>query len=305
MALSDFVVFAQVISSGSLSAAGRSLGFTPAMVSKRINGLEKRLGVRLIQRTTRSLTLTDAGQVFHKRVTAIVDAIEEAETFVSTRAGAARGRLRISAPTSFGRMHLLPKLRAYTDNNPDVDLDIQLTDETIDLVANRVDVAIRICQPADSSLIMRRIAPANFYLCTTPSYLERHGCPENPGDLAHHQLLACFSDSNWNFAGPEMIESIPVRSIIKTKCNEVVLEALLAGMGIGLCASWDVADGLASGKLVNLLQGYPTLRDSSLHALYPSRRQLSASVRSFVDHLCEAHRQEPNSEVPHLTSVNT
>ena len=293
MALSDFEIFAQVISTGSLSSAGRNLGFTPAMVSKRIKGLEARLGVRLIQRTTRCLALTDTGQAFHQRVTAIIQAIEEAEAFVSRRAQTARGKLRIAAPTSFGRMHLLPKLSCFVDENPDIDLEIELTDGPVDLVVDRIDAAIRIGVPEDSRLVMRRIAPAHRRICAAPAYLDQLGHPHRIEDLAMHRLLAVFSETMWELEGPQGTVIAPVRSVIRTGSNDVVREALLAGMGIGLCTSWDIADDLASGRLVELLPDYRSAQESGLYVLYPSRRQLPASVRAFIDHVGRAHRQEP------------
>lgn len=297
MAISDFEIFAQVVSMGSLSAAGRDLGFSPAMVSKRIKGLESRLGVRLIQRTTRDLTLTDTGQAFYERAVTIIQAIEEAEEFVSRRAEIASGRLRVAAPTCFGRMHLLPKLREFLDANPGIDLEIELTDRPVNLIAERFDAMVGIGMPEDSSLVMRRIAPARRIVCASPSYLEKFGQPQDLHDLASHRLFAIASESVWRFQIGLAEFSIPVRSVIKTDNTEVVREGLLAGMGIALASSWEVSDDLANGRLVELFADNRCLMESSVYVLYPSRRQLATAVRAFIDHVANAHGQEPSGSV--------
>lgn len=290
--LGDLDVFARVVTTGSMSAAGRSLDLSPAVVSKRIRRLEERLGVRLLQRTTRQIALTQAGQGFFERVTAILASVEEAEAFVAEGADTVRGTLRVSAPTSFGRMHIAPHLKAFLDRHPALTLDLVLSDALVDIVGEGFDLAIRIAELDDSSLVARRLAPNHRVLCASPDYLARAGTPESVADLAHHVLLA-HNTAEWRLEGPRGPETVRVHGPVRTNSSEVVREAVLAGIGIALRSTWDLGPELKDGRLVRVLPAFAGSRRVAVHAVYPSRRHLEAKVRAFVDYLAGLYGQTP------------
>jgi DNA-binding transcriptional LysR family regulator len=288
----DLDVFAHVVTAGSMSAAGRQLNLSPAVISKRIRRLEDRLGVRLLQRTTRQLALTGAGQGFYERVVSILSAIEEAEAQVASGAGQARGTLRVSAPTSFGRLHIAPHLKAFLDANPLVTVELVLSDEFVDIVGGGFDLAVRIADLQDSSLVAKRLAPNHRVLCATPGYLASAGVPVAIADLQRHTLIAHNTD-HWRLDGPDGPVTVRVAGPLRTNSSEVVREALLAGVGIALRSTWDVGPELKSGALLRVLPAYSVGRRVAVHAVYPTRRHMEQKVRAFVDYLGELYGATP------------
>lgn len=289
----DLDVFAHVVTAKSMSAAGRELKLSPAVISKRIRRLEDRLGVRLLQRTTRQLSLTEAGQGFYGRVVAILGSIEEAESWVSSGAGQARGTLRVSAPTSFGRMHIAPHLKPFLDANPMVNVDLILSDAFVDIIGEGFDLAVRIADLRDSSLVAKRLAPNHRVLCAAPAYLDANGVPETLEELERHTLIAHNADQ-WRLEGPEGPVSLRVTGPLRTNSSEVVREALLAGLGVALRSTWDVGPELKSGALVRVLPAYSVGRRVAVYAVYPSRRHMEQKVRTFVDYLAELYGATPH-----------
>ena len=292
--LSDMEIFARVVTAGSLSAAGRELGLSPAVVSKRLKRLEDRLGTRLLQRTTRQIALTEAGRGFHDRIVQILASIDEAESFVSRRSDVARGTLKISAPTTFGRLHIAPYLGAFLAANPGLTVNLVLSDEFVDLVKDGIDVSIRIAELTDSSLVARRLAPNHRLLCATPAYLAEHGTPKTIAELSQHTLLATASQDPWRVEGPDGPVTVHVEGRLRTNSNEVVREAVLAGLGIAYRSTWDVGPELREGRLVVVLPAYRASRHVAVHAVYPSRRFLAAKVRLFIDHLARLYGEHPH-----------
>lgn len=288
----DLDVFARVVTSRSMSAAARELNLSPAVISKRIRRLEERLGVRLIQRTTRQLALTQAGQGFYERVVAILGSLEEAEAFVASGAAQARGLLRVSAPTSFGRLHIAPHLKRFLDAQPLVTVDLTLSDAFVDIVGEGIDLAVRIAELQDSSLVARRLAPNHRLLCATPDYLARCGTPQALDDLAHHTLIAHNADQ-WRLEGPGGPVAVRLGGPLRTNSSEVVREALLSGLGIALRSTWDVGPELKSGRLQQVLPGYSGGKRVAIHAVYPSRRHLEQKVRVFVEFLAALYAPTP------------
>ncbi len=289
----DMEIFARVVSAGSLSAAGREIGLSPAVVSKRLRKLEDRLGTRLLQRTTRQIALTEAGQGYFERVVAILASIEEAETFVSRRSDLARGTLKVSAPTSFGRRHVAPYLRTFLEANPDLGLNLELSDEFVDIVGAGFDLAIRIGQLPDSSLVARRLAPIHRVLCATPAYLAAHGTPKSIADLNRHVCMTAAPQDVWRLEGPDGPVIVHPSGPLQTNSSEVVRESVLAGLGIALRSTWDVGADLSAGRLAIVLPDYHGSRHLALHAVYPSRRFLPAKVRIFIDYLAQIYGPEP------------
>jgi DNA-binding transcriptional LysR family regulator len=262
------------------------------VISKRIRRLEERLGVRLIQRTTRQLALTEAGQGFYERVVSILSSVEEAEGWVASGAATARGILKVSAPTSFGRMHIAPHLKRFLDANPLVTVDLVLSDAFVDIVGEGFDLAVRIADLQDSSLVARRLAPNHRVLCATPGYLAAHGAPVRLDDLARHTLIAHNTDQ-WRLDGPEGGGLVRITGPLRTNSSEVVRETLLAGLGIALRSTWDVGPELKSGRLTRVLPAYSGGRRVAIHGVYPSRRHLEQKVRNFVDFLAELYGPTP------------
>lgn len=293
MALDDLEILVRVVDAGSLSAAGRALGFTPAMVSKRITRLEQRLGVRLLQRTTRRLAPTETGRAFYERAVAILAAVDDAEALVTGRAEQARGPLRVSAPTSFGRMHIAPHLKRFLEDNPEIRLELDLTDDFVDLVSAGIDVAIRIGSLPDSSLVAQRLAPNRRMLCATPAYLAAHGVPENLQQLGRHHLLAASHQTPWRLTGPDGTISFPVTSLIRTNSSEVVREATLADIGIALRSNWDVGPEVRHGRLRQVLPEYGGAEDAAIFAVYPNRKLVAPGVRRFVRFLADLYGPQP------------
>ncbi|HVK92300.1 MAG TPA: LysR family transcriptional regulator [Mycoplana sp.] len=291
--LGDLEVFSRVVTTGSMSAAGRALGLAPAVISKRIKRLETHLGTRLLQRTTRQVALTEAGQGFHERVLGILAGIEEAEAFVSGGAGAMRGTLRISAPTSFGRLHIAPHLKSFMEANPELTVNLVLTDNFSDIVGEGFDLAVRIGELEDSSLVARRLASVRRVLSAAPAYIERHGAPRSIADLAHHVCIPPHSQDVWRLEGPEGPVVYRPQGTLVTNSSEVVREAVIAGMGIALRSTWDIGPELRDGRLVQVLPQYEGSRNVVLSAIYASRQELPAKVRVFIDYLAELYSPTP------------
>ncbi len=291
--LADMEIFARVVATGSMSAAARDLGLSPAVVSKRLGRLEERLGTRLLQRTTRQIALTEAGEGYHQRVLAILANIEEAESFVARRSADARGTLKISAPTTFGRMHIAPYLAPFMHTNSGLTVNMQLTDDLIDIVGEGYDLAIRIAELSDSTLVARRLAPVRRILVATPGYIAEHGAPRTIEDLQSHVCLAPHNNDPWRLEGPGGSVVFRPAGPLQTNSSEVVREAVLAGLGVAQRSTWDIGPELAAGKLVQVLPDYVASRNVAVHAVYPSRQFLPAKVRLFIDYLAGLYGPVP------------
>jgi DNA-binding transcriptional LysR family regulator len=290
--LLDLKIFARVVESGSLSAAGRELQLSPTVVSKRLTRLEEQLGARLIQRTTRQLTLTEVGEGYHARVLDVLTALEEADSFISG-SGDPRGLLRVSAPTGFGRLHIAPRLNPFLRAYPGVKLELDLSDDYVDLIAGGFDVVVRIGSLGDSSMVARKLAPNRRLLVATPDYLAEHGEPETLADLDRHQLLTSMSQPEWHLDGPEGALVYRPASLLLTNSSEVVREGIVSGLGIGLRSTWDISEELQAGKLRRVLPDHAGSSRVAIWAIYPSRRLVPPKVRAFIDHLAEIYGPEP------------
>jgi DNA-binding transcriptional LysR family regulator len=295
----DYRLFANVVECGSLSAAGRELGLSPAAASKRLAALEARLGARLVHRTTRRLSTTQAGQAFYEEVRAILAAAQAAEARVAGRGESPSGLLRISAPTSFGRLHVAPTLPAFLARYPAVRAELLLDDGYTDLLADRIDVAIRIApDSASPTLAARLLAPNRRVLCAAPAYLEAEGEPASLADLAGHRLLAATGQSPWRLESEKARRSVDVASHVATNSSEVVRELALAGVGIALRSTWDVAAELASGALRRILPAWQGATDVGIYAVHARAAPLPAAITAYVDHMANAFGPVPPWERP-------
>jgi DNA-binding transcriptional LysR family regulator len=288
-------VFAKIVASRSLSAAARELGLSPAMVSRRLAGLETRLGVRLVNRTTRSLHLTDEGASYYECCARVLAEIEHANASVSAGRHEPQGTLRVALPAAFGNQYVAPLVPQFAARYPAVQLSLSLSDRTVNLVDDGFDLAVRIAALADSSLAARKLAPNRRVVCASPDYLRSHGTPRTPQDLAQHNcLLASDFSGDWQYKSPEG-KSGTVRVAGRYICDnwEVLREWALAGLGVALKSTWDVRRHLENGALVSLLPGYSFDSDVAIYAVYPHRRHLPAKTRAFIDFLASSFGPEP------------
>lgn len=282
--------FVRVAEAGSLSAAGRDLDITQPAVTQQIAGLERRLGVRLLHRTTRRLTLTEAGERYLEQVRSILAAVAEAEDSLVGSAAALTGLVRIQAPTGFGQMHLTPSVLAFQARHPDLTVELLLDDRIVDVVAEGVDMAIRFGALRSPGMIARRLGSLRRFLVASPDYLAAHGAPRSPDELARHPFVR-FS---WtpdgeilSLIGPSGPVVVPVRSRFLANNTFALIEAMRAGVGIGGVQEPLVHHLVARGELVRVLpeHAYPPL---DIHVIYPSRRFIPRKVRALVDHLADA-----------------
>lgn len=281
----DYALFVSIVEAGSLSAAGRQLRISPAMVSKRLARLEARLGATLVHRTTRRLALTDVGQGFYEDVRRILEASRAAEGRVAGRIGQPGGMLRISAPTSFGRLHIAPHLKGFLDRFPRVELTFDLDDGFVDLLDGRIDVAIRIAAEPRSSLAARRLADNRRILCAAPAYLAEHGVPGRIADLARHRLLAASHQLPWRLEGPEGTFTLDGVSAVRTNSSEVVRDLAVAGLGVALRSTWDIGPALRTGALVRILPEISGATDVAIYAVQPRGSENAPNARAFIDHM--------------------
>jgi DNA-binding transcriptional LysR family regulator len=280
----DYALYAAIVEAGSLSAAGRLLRISPAMVSKRLARLEARLGVTLVHRTTRRLLLTDVGQAFYEDVRRILEATRAAEARVAGRIGQPGGPLRVSAPTSFGRLHIVPHLKPFLDRHSRIALTLDLDDGFVDLLGERIDVAIRIAAEPSGSLVAHRLAENHRILCAAPAYLAEHGAPEKLSDLTHHRLLAAVHQLPWRLEGPDGPVSVEGESAVRTNSSEVARDLSLAGLGIALRSTWDVGPALRDGRLVRIFPDHRGATDVAIYAVQPRGSEDAPNSRAFVDH---------------------
>ena len=295
--LDDIALFLRVLDLGSISAAARSLDLSVALASQRLKRLEQQLGVRLLHRTTRRLHPTAEGIALAERGRALVDDLE-ALTGELRRGGVeAAGTVRMTASASFGRQYLSPLLPTFLARYPKVRINLDLSDLMKDLVSSGYDLAVRIGALDDSNLVARKIATNRRVLCASPDYLERHGVPATPDELARHECLVLVGSHGrqdvWRMRDHNGRE-IAVRVGGRFECNlgEALRDAALGGLGIALHSTWHVGDDLRSGRLRQVLPAYP-IAESGIYAVMPQRRLVPLRVRAFVDFLCERFADPP------------
>ncbi len=294
-AITDLEIFARVARTGNMSAAGREMGLSPAVVSKRVSLLEDRLNVRLFQRTTRQLTLTETGEGYFKRVVDILNLIEEAENFVNRRNTITRGMLKVTAPTAFSRLHIAPFLPDFLKRYPEIELEFQLTDNFVDIIREGFDLAIRIGELQDSSLVQRKLAADTRVICASPAYLAQceAGAPQTLADLDFHNCLSAGSQDYWRIEGPDGQHQLRVKGNIRSNSFEFMREALLAGLGLGLRSIWDIGPELKSGALQVVLPQYTGSLNVAIYAVYPCRDFMPEKVNVFIEYLAGLYGPEP------------
>jgi len=296
----QMMIFARTVQEGGFSAAARALDLTPSAVSKQISRLEDRLGVRLLNRTTRHISLTEEGRAFHERCVRLTAEIAEAEEWVAALQGHVQGTLRVASTVAFAKHLVLPLIPEFLRRYPELRVSLEVTDRTVDLVEEGVDVAIRFTeQLTDPSLVARRLAVNRRVICAAPSYLEAHGVPRTPEDLLKHNCLSLYTVSafqDWEFDGPDGSRVLHVKGNFETNSADALYHAALAGLGVARLATYLVGQDLKAGRLTRLLPEY-VHEKASILAVYPHRRHLSVKVRAFVDFLVEKFTPVPPWEI--------
>lgn len=283
--LGSMQVFVKAVELGSISAAALELNLSSQLAGKQIRALEQGLGIQLLQRTTRRQSLTDGGSIFYERAKNILAEMEAAEAMVAQTRSKPRGRLRVSAPITFGSRALAPSLPEYLQQHPEVSVNLSLTNRTVDLIDEGFDVVFRTGELPDSGLLARRLAPHRLVLCAAPTYLKTAPALHKPEDLPNHECLMFVLTSlrtQWSFDGPDGRVSVPIAGRFSTDSGEALRAAAVAGMGVLLQPYELVNEELQAGRLARLLPDYePVARP--LHALYAPDRRMTPKLRSFLD----------------------
>lgn len=285
--LAAMSAFKAVVDYGGYAAAARGSGRSKTALSKAVADLEAHLGVRLLQRTTRRLSLTEAGRQYHARCTTLLAELDEADGEARDNQRNVRGLIRLVAPQTFGELYLLPLLARFLADTPEVSLDLQLTDRFVDLIEERFDLAVRIADLPESSLVAKRLGDMRLVVCAAPAYLARRGRPQAPDALAGH---ACLIDTNfrepgvWTFRTGSATRRVPVRGAITANSASAIRTMAIAGHGIGLCPDFVVARDVQEGRLEALLSDYATA-PRGIYAVYPNRQHLARRLRLLIDFL--------------------
>jgi DNA-binding transcriptional LysR family regulator len=287
-------MFVAVMESGSFAAAAQRLGTSSGQASKLVSRLEADLGVRLLNRTTRALAATEVGQAYFERMRGLLEELDTLDQSVRTRSGTPRGRLRLSAPLTFGVMQLVPALNDFALRYPEIELDVQFSDRVVNLVDEGFDAAIRVGNPGDGRLIARKLCASRVIVVASEAYLAAHGTPATPADLVHH---ACIIDTNfadplvWRFDGPDGGQTVTVQGRVRYSNAEACLRAAELGLGIAHLPDFVAARSLANGRLRAILSDHVE-QGHGVHALYPAGRYLAVKVRVLIDFLAQRYRGE-------------
>jgi DNA-binding transcriptional LysR family regulator len=288
-------MFAAVMEHGSFTAAADKLNTTSGQASKLVSRLETALGVRLLNRTTRAVSATEAGQAYFDRLRPLLDEFDSLDAAVSDVAQTPRGRLRLTAPVTFGGLQLTPILSEFARRWSDIELDVSFTDRMVNLVDEGFDMAVRVGRPSDSSMIARKLCDVRILTVAAPDWLERHGAPQTPQDVTG---LSCIIDTNfrdpmrWQFQRDGQQISVPVTGRLRFSNAEACLSAAEAGLGLACVPSFVAADDLRAGRVKPVLQEYEA-QSLGLYILYPHNRHLAAKVRVLVDFLADHYRGTP------------
>lgn len=300
---SDMTLFVSIVKNQGLAAAGRELGLSPATVTARLQALEDRYSVKLLNRSTRHISLTDAGAMYHQACLEIIDSVQETENLLQTGTKEVRGSLKISAPRDIGKQFISPLISEFADRYPDVVPYLYLNDNLSNLAESGLDIVIRYGELADSNLISRKLASSRRVLCASPDYLARKGTPITPQDLAHHDCLTMVRSNEelktWHFQDSEQHNVI---TVVPKRCSddgEVIRQWALDGAGIALKSILDVQEDIKQQRLVTLLNGYmknfnasTSATGADLNVIYMSRQYQPKRIRLFVDYLIERFQRD-------------
>ncbi len=299
--LALYATFVRSVEAGSFSAVARDLATSQPTVSRQIAALEAHLGCRLFQRTTRALTLTDDGRTFYAHALRTLESAAEAESAVGHRKGKPSGTLRLACSGVFGRLHVIPRLRGFRERYPEIHVALSMGDGFVDLVAEGIDLAIRIGESSDSSLVARAIGVTRRVVVATPDYLARKGTPQHPSELSQHECVVydrLLTGASWRFVTPEGPILVPIDGPIHVNNTEAVRAAVLAGLGVGYVPVWHFVEReIEEGRLKVLLRDFEAPMQP-IHAVYPSRRFLSPKVRVAIDYFANEFALDAALRIP-------
>jgi DNA-binding transcriptional LysR family regulator len=298
--LETMATFVRVVETGSLSATARALDTSLPSVSRQIAALERRLDARLLTRTTRRITLTETGRSYYERVKRILGDIEEADLHAARQHSVPAGRLVVSAPVLLGRLYVATVLPDFLRRYPDVQVTLGLRDRLVNLIDEQVDVAIRVGEPAESRLVVRRLGGFSRIVCAAPAYLAARGAPRHPRELSDHACLSfthLVEADEWVFRSGDESVSVAVNGPLRSDNLDSIIEAAVRGTGIALLPPWAVREHLRSGRLRRILVPYRQ-RPTTVNAVFPHSRLLSGKTRAFIDHLVAAWKKEDFDSIP-------
>lgn len=283
-------LFVRIATMQNISMAGKELGLSPAVSSAHISKLEESLNIRLIHRTTRKVSLTEEGKTFLPHAHSVLESIEAARASVGNGSIQPQGKLRVSAPASFGRMHMIPALKDFLRKHQGIKVELNLSDRIVDLVEGGFDIAIRDAALNDSSMIAKKLANVNRIVCASPAYIEEFGEPKSPTDLSKHQCINLPGLENWQFKTANGLQNIKTSTRVQVDNGEAARDACAEGIGITISSSWCCYQQLAEGTLKQILKDYPLASDTNIWAVYPSSRLLPPKVRLIIDYLADWFR---------------
>ncbi|MEE1673943.1 LysR family transcriptional regulator [Agarivorans aestuarii] len=286
-------LFVRVAATHNISLAGKELGLSAPVASMHINKLEESIGARLIHRTTRKVSLTEEGEALLPYADEILASVDAARSTVGTGKAQATGTIRITAPASFGRMHVIPALKGFLDKHPELSVDIRLTDSMIDMIEGGFDVAIRDADLKDSTLIAKKLATDKRIICASPEYIAAHGNPTSLEELKNHSCVKQMGFDSWTFNTPTGLQNIKLKGRVRVDHGEAVRDAALQSLGVAMCAEWLVYQQLINGSLVEVLTDYSLNDAAAIWAVYPSSRLLAPKVRAFLDYFSEYYGAPP------------
>lgn len=298
--INDMLLFAQVVKARSFSGAALRLGISKSRVSKSVARLEAALGVRLLQRSTRRLSLTEVGEAYFEHCDRIVDEVARADSTIGSLHQTPRGKLRFSAPVAFSTLHVAPALADFMLQYPELSVDMTISDRLVNLVDEGYDLALRIAPQPGGNLVARRLAPIRRKICASPAYLARWGVPQVPEDLARHNCLDytyLTTQGFWHLQGPEGDISVPVAGSLRINDDEALSQAVLGGLGLALLPTFIIGSELQSGRLVEVLPGYVPI-ERFIYAVHLPNRHLPLKVRAFIDFLQQRFGEQPYWDQP-------
>ncbi|VAX05748.1 Transcriptional regulator, LysR family [hydrothermal vent metagenome] len=293
---SRLILFADVIDCGSFSKAAQRRDVNRSLISKQIAKLEEHFELRLLNRTTRSLSLTDAGRAIYQHASALRDQLRETGALAESLREDISGELRISSTSHFGRLHVLPVLTSLAEDYPALTIDLRLEDRYVDLVGERFDVAIRITEPDDSSLIARKLADNPFFMVASPAYLKKKGRPETVADLAEHRFIIYAGDNvtvnSWAYYDDLEVKTFAINGYLKVNDGDGLLKAAQAGMGLAMLPTFLICDAIKNKSLVRVLPDLKLKPYSPIYIMYPSRSHIPKKIRLFIDRMLDYIEQD-------------
>ncbi|REG85644.1 LysR family transcriptional regulator [Marinomonas pollencensis] len=286
-------LFVRVASTQNISLAGSELGLSPPVASMHLNKLEESLGVKLIHRTTRKVSLTEEGREFLPHAEEVLSAVDRAKASVGAGSFTPRGTIRVTAPSSFGRMHIVPALKGFVSEYPHLKVDLRQSDNIVDMVEGGFDIAIRNAALNDSSLVARKLASDTRIICASPDYIKQFGEPKTPQELQQHSCINLIGIEHWEFESDDGIQRIKPNSTIRIDNGESTRDACVDGAGITISSIWCCDKELREGKLVQVLKDYKLVNNSAIWAVYPSSRLIAPKVRAFIDYFVKRFGDTP------------